>query len=197
MAKTTKKPPQEKSVGQNENKKSFERRMEQVRKILDLNRKGLDTFAIASKTRVAESYVAEVIAKGEDKMDGELRAAYKIPEKGSEPEPDEPAKPPTETKEERKERLAKEKEDKKAAKEKTKAKKSTEARPPKEKRTRENALLKALEESNGTGLTLEAVGARANEILSIDRKSWTGTLGAMKRANEITYNKETKLYNLP
>jgi len=193
--------------------------MKDVTKILELSEKGMDTSEIASKVKVGVSYVAEVVSKGADTMEDQLRTGYGMPAKdasvgadpgtGAETVNTSPIDTVTETKAEKATRV---KAEKAAAKEKAKADKeaakaakkadkpekvSAEPKAPKEKRTRENAILKALEESNGAGLTLEATGARACEILNITRKSWTGTLGAMKRANEITYNKESKLYNLP
>lgn len=193
--------------------------MKDVTKILELSTKGMDTTEIASKVKVGVSYVAEVVSKGADTMEDQLRAGYGMPAKdattgdnagtGAETVNTSPIDTVTESKAEKAARVkaekaaAKEKAkaDKEAAKAAKKAEKAdkvpAEPKAPKEKRTRENAILKAIEESNGAGCTLEAIGTRANEILSITRKSWTGTLGAMKRANEITYNKESKLYNLP
>lgn len=194
----------------------LEAAMKTIIEILKFNENGMDTLQIASKTKTGLSYVAEVVSKGADKMEAQLREGYGMPAKdtsaGADPGTSTetvnttPIDTVTETKAEKAARIkaekaaAKEKAnvDKEAVKEATKADKvPAETKAPKEKRTRENALLQALTESNGTGLTLEAVGAGANKILSITRKSWTGTLGAMKRANEITYNKETKLYNVP
>lgn len=189
--------------------------MADVRKILKLTEEGLDTNDIASKIRVGVSYVAEVISKGEETMEAQLRTGYGIPPKETAaPVVDTtPIENVTETAAQKKERVSAEKaaekekakadteaakEAKKAEKEAAKAAKANQTpKKPNEKRTRENAILKALEETNGAGLTQEAVGNRTREILGIERKSWTGTLGAMRRAGEITYNKETKLYNLP
>jgi len=201
------------------NEDHLEAAMKDITKILELSEKGMDTTEIASKVKVGVSYVAEVVSKGADTMEAQLREGYGMPAKdasvgadpgtGAETVNTSPIDTVIETKAEKTARV---KAEKAAAKEKAKAdkeaekaakaaakpeKKTAETKTPKEKRTRENAILKALGESNGTGLTLEAVGARACEILNITRKSWTGTLGQMKRANEITYNKESKLYNVP
>lgn len=201
------------------NEESLASRMKDVEKIIKLKENGLDNIAIASKVRVGLTYVEEVVTKGAATMEKELREAYGMPavdtsqdtNDGSNTEAStetvntntnsNPIETVTETKAEKAARIKAEKQAAKDAKaaEKRAAKASvpvTEPKAPKEKRTRENALIQALTETNGAGLTLEAIGARANEILSINRKSWTGTLGAMKRANEITYNKETKLYNV-
>ncbi len=194
-------------------------RMKDVSKILKLKEEGLDDLAIASKVRVGITYVEEVCKKGAAEMEVQLRAGYGMgpkeeapvvtedtnagAEAGTSPEnagannDNSPIETVTETKAEKKERIKKEKEAAKTAKNAEKAAKpAAEPKAPKEKRTRENAIIQALKESNGVGLSLEAVGARACEILSITRKSWTGTLGAMKRAGEITYDKEKKLYNV-
>ncbi len=195
--------------------------MKDITKILELSAKGMDTTEIASKVKVGISYVAEVVSKGVDTMEDQLRAGYGMPAKdattgdnagtGAETVNTSPIDTVTESKAEKvvrikaekavaKGKAKAEKEAAKAAKAAKKAEKPekvpSEIKAQKEKRTRENAILKSIEESNGAGCTLEAIGKRANEILSIDRKSWTGTLGAMKRANEISYNKETKLYNV-
>jgi hypothetical protein len=187
----------------------LEKQMSEVRKILKIHAEGILTPSdISMKVKVGQAYVEEVIAKGEVVMEAELQKLYGMPQKVIEiiTKKEEtimdttPIETITETATEKKARIKAEKlaikEKAKANKKATKTTKVTTEKIPKEKRTRENALIQALKESDGAGLTLEAIGAKANEILSINRKSWTGTLGAMKRAGEITYNKETKLYNV-
>lgn len=160
--------------------------------IVNLHNEGLVSSEIATRLNINSTYVDEVIVIGAAEMETRLRAGYEItkpseanvsPSNGVTPEPIVTNTDNTlidnvkEIKEQKSARVKKEKQT------------------PKEKRTRENAILIAIKETNGTGASLETIGTRVNEILSINRKSWTGTLGQMKRDGEITYNKESKLYN--
>lgn len=53
--------------------------MKDIRKILDLNARGVNTMNISSKVRTSASYVTEVIEKGADVMEKQLREGYGMP----------------------------------------------------------------------------------------------------------------------
>ena len=64
---------------------------------------------------------------------------------------------------------------------------------PKETGSREKAILQALEE-RPEDLTVEEIGARAREILSIKRKAWGHAVWELKHDGKIERNSETKKY---
>lgn len=142
--KTETKTPQKKSaVPKNENEGALNARLKDIRKILELNEKGLDTFAVASKVKLGATYVAEVIKKGVDEMEEELREQYQLPPKETNDEATHgesestgeniESSASTETK---KDIAAREKAEKKALKDTAKPKKDTAKEVPKEKANR-------------------------------------------------------------
>lgn len=61
-----------------DNSKPFQKRMQDVEKILKLKEKGCAEDEIAAKVWIGKSYVEEVIRKGYDQMGIELKSQYHI-----------------------------------------------------------------------------------------------------------------------
>lgn len=175
--------PVEKKLETPENLKPFQERMKTVEKILKLKDKGCTSDKIAAKIWIAEGYVEEVVSKGYEQMDIELRQQYHLPAEDIEV-PDENADPVnTNTEdvvvleEEPKPEIAK------------KLKKEILAKG----KSRDDAIVKVLQD-HPEGLTKDGIGEAVNKLLNINRHAWGHTIGDVKRTGKITYDKEKKLY---
>lgn len=157
-----------------DNLKPFQKRMKDIETILKLKEKGCTPDQIATKVWIAKAYVEEVISKGYEQMESELRLQYHLPaekkvdsvntDAGEVPAPDEAEK----AKKPKREVAAK-------------------------GESREDAIVKVLQD-NPEGLTKEGIGEAVNKLLNINRHAWGHTIGDVKKSGKITYDKEKKLY---
>lgn len=184
--------------------KHLEARMVDVKKILSMSANNLDTKTIASKTRVAEGYVQHVIDVGDaDKMMDELTKQYgtshlktvigKAKEKIAEVRTKTSAKVIM-THTSKPEKPAAKKEEKKPKVEK-KAKTEKPAKTSGVMNSRNVAILDILKASK-TGMTKEDIGKATNTKLGINRASWDTPMYELKKANLVTFDAATKLYNV-
>lgn len=188
--------------------KHLEARMNDVKKILSMHADGLETETIASRMRIAKSYTQHVIDVGSaDKMMDEITKQYGTPhlksvigkakEKIAEIKAKEPAKVGT---------AYPGKKDKPTTVVKTpKAEKSPEAEKKKSEgksakatggvmNSRNVAILEILKASKG--MTKEDIGKAVNTKLGINRASWDTPMYELKKANLVTFDAATKLYNV-
>ena len=184
--------------------KHLEARMNDVKKIFTMVANGLDAKTIASKTRVAESYVQHVIDIGDaDKMMDELTKQYgtlhlksvigKAKEKIAEVKAKTPAKIVMTHTSKPEIPKAKKEEKKPKAEKKAKTEKSTKASGV--MNSRNVAILEILKASK-TGMTKEDVGKAVNAKLGINRASWDTPMYELKKANLVTFDAATKLYHV-
>lgn len=152
-----------------------------VNQILDRYEQGQDTGKIASKLRVAESYVKDMIERGKTGAEMYWRKMLNMPE-------------PKPVQEEEVDSINTDAGDVLASEEDPKP----EAKKPKREasakgESREDAIVKVLQDTP-EGLTREGIGEAVNKLLGINRHAWGHTIGDVKRSGKITYDKEKKLY---
>lgn len=188
--------------------KHLEARMNNVKKILAMHAEGLDAKTIASRMRIAESYTQHVIDVGNaDKMMDEITKQYGTPhlkavigkakEKIAEIKAKEPAKVGT-AYPGKKNKPAVAVKAPKAEKLPKAEKKKSDTKPAKSSggvmNSRNVAILEILKASKG--MTKEDIGKAVNAKLGINRASWDTPMYELKKANLVTFDAATKLYNV-
>lgn len=184
--------------------KHLEARMSDVKKILSMHADNQDAKTIASRMRVAESYVEHVIEVGDaDKMMDELTKQYGTPylktvigkakEKIAEVRAKTPAKVVMTHTSKPEKPAAKKEEKKPKAEKKAKTEKPAKAASG-VMNSRNLAILDILKASKG--MTKEDIGKATNAKLGINRASWDTPMYELKKANLVTFDATTKLYNV-
>ena len=181
--------------------KHLETRMNDVKKILSMHADNLNDKTIASKIRVAESYVSHVIEVGDaDKMMDELTKQYGTPhlkavigkakEKIAEVKAKEPVKVVT-AYPGKKDKPATVVKTPKAEKKKSDTKPATTSGV---MNSRNVAILEILKASKG--MTKGDIGKAVNAKLGINRNSWDTPMYELKKADLVTFDAATKLYHV-